>query len=270
MRRESFDLSGHNAQIFFDPKLPEWYERQSLCPAETMIFLRHRNSFYGKRVLDVGVGSGRTTRYLLPFAADYLGVDLSPVMLERARWRYPTADLRALDLRELNRLESESFDFVLASWAVLDAVTHDERLKTIGQVADRLRPGGLFVFSSHNRRSELAGRPPELERSAWPDRMARHVAHYLVAQKNYRRLRPLRHEERDYAMLNDMAHGWKGVFYYIDRDAQERQIRAAGLELIEIVGEDGRTLPPGDEGVVDGALHYVCRKAPDSRRGPQA
>ena len=260
MRRESFDLSEHNARIFFDPKLPEWYERQSLCSAEATIFLRHRDAFLNKKVLDIGVGSGRTTRFLLPFARSYFGVDLSPVMLARAKSQYPAANFRALDLRELNRLDAQDFDFALASWAVLDAVTHEERLKAMEQVRCLLCPGGLFVFSSHNRRSELAGRPPALEVSAAPDKMVRNFAHYVIAKSNYRRMLPLRREENDYAMFNDMAHRWKGVFYYIDREAQARQIQSAGFELLEVVGEDGRILSIEDQGAADGALHYVCRK----------
>jgi predicted TPR repeat methyltransferase len=51
----------------------------------------------GPRVLDVGIDTGRTTGFLAPQAARYVGFDCAPAMIERARARSPAADLRVAD-----------------------------------------------------------------------------------------------------------------------------------------------------------------------------
>ena len=45
-------------------------------------------------VLDIGVGGGRTTGLLADDARSYVGIDISPEMLDLARDRFPGHDLR--------------------------------------------------------------------------------------------------------------------------------------------------------------------------------
>jgi SAM-dependent methyltransferase len=258
MKHETFDLSAHNARIFFSDKLAGWYSAQTLCPAETMILLRHRDAFRDKRVLDLGVGSGRTTRFLLPFAKSYVGVDFSPQMLARCKRDFPAATLYQMDIRELGKIADERFDFVMASWAVLDALAPDDRLKALGRIADLTASGGMFVLSAHNREAAIAGAPPAMAWSRRPDQLAREAMHFVIARMNYARVRHLRRETPDYALFNDMAHRWQGVFYYIDRAAQVAQLAALGFDVREVIGEDGRAVGPSDDVSPDGCLHYVA------------
>ncbi len=257
MKHETFDLSAHNARIFFSDQLADWYSAQTLCPAETMILLRHRDAFSDRRVLDLGVGSGRTTRFLAPFAASYTGVDLSPQMLAACRRAFPSARLLELDIRELGKLADERFDFVMASWAVLDALTPEDRLKSLDRISAVTETGGTFVLSAHNRDADIAGEKPAMAWSARPDVLAREFVHFLIARRNYARMEHLRCETPDYALYNDMAHRWRGVFYYIDRKAQIAQLARAGFDVIEVIGEDGRSLEPTDDVSRDGCLHYI-------------
>ena len=258
MKHAAFDLSAMNARIFCSDSLADWYSDQTLCAAETMILLRWRDAFAGKRVLDLGVGSGRTTRFLLPFAADYTGVDFSPNMLARCQRDFPTAKLRQLDIRELGQLAGERYDFVMASWAVLDALSPEDRAASLARIATLVAPGGVFVLSAHNREASLAGRAPRLVWSPRPDRLARELWHFAIARWNYARLRGLRRETAEYALFNDMAHHWRGVFYYISREAQIAQLDAVGFDTREVIGEDGRAVGPRDPAARDGCLHFVA------------
>lgn len=72
--------------------------------------------------------------------------------------------------------------------------------------------------------------------------------------------RGLRFEHTDYAMFNDEAHRWQGVFYYISRDAQVWQLEPCGFEFLEALAEDGHTLRFGEPTEHNGSIHYVCRK----------
>jgi SAM-dependent methyltransferase len=85
MRHERFDTTDRNAAIFMAPAVARRYGNPAPFAAEAMILLRYKEAFAGKRVLDLGVGAGRTTQYLAPLAADYLGIDVSPAMLALAR-----------------------------------------------------------------------------------------------------------------------------------------------------------------------------------------
>jgi SAM-dependent methyltransferase len=192
------------------------------------MILRYRDAFAGKRVLDLAVGSGRTTRYLAALASNYLGMDRSPAMLALARARYPQARFLDMDMREIGKLPARSFDFIFGPWNILSAFSHDERTQIIRRVHDLLAPGGLFAFSAHNRDWKYAGGHP-LSKPLRPRNIV--DALHPMSWVNYLSRRGLRSEYPDYAMFNDEAHCWQGVFYYISRDAQVQQLEACGFEF---------------------------------------
>jgi hypothetical protein len=78
---------------------------------------------------------------------------------------------------------------------------------------------------------------------------------------NRHRLRPLQRTERDYAIVNDEAHDFSVLHYYVSRDAQERQMMQAGYELLECLDLDGRCVEPGETAAKCPELHYVARCA---------
>jgi ubiquinone/menaquinone biosynthesis C-methylase UbiE len=101
----------------------------------------------GKRVLEVGCGTGLLLARLAPHAASAVGIDLSPGMLELARGR-------GLEVHEGSAtalpFEDASFD-VVCSFKVLAHVPDIElALREVGRV---LRPGGVAVLEFYNRRS---------------------------------------------------------------------------------------------------------------------
>ncbi|GAC1336988.1 MAG: hypothetical protein NVSMB26_24020 [Beijerinckiaceae bacterium] len=259
MKHERFNTTDHNAAIFMRASVAKRYGNPALFAAEAMILLRYKEAFAGKRVLDLGVGTGRTTRYLAPFACDYLGIDLSPAMLAAARARFPQMRFALMDLRELGQLSPESFDFVFGPWNIISAFSHEERLQILRRVQGLLSPGGIFAFSAHNRDWRYAGGHP-MSKPLRPRTIVDAV--HPKSWINYLSRRKLRHEVADHAILNDEAHRWQGVFYYIGRDAQIRQIEACGFEFIEALSEDGDTLRPGEPTSGNGTLHYICRKRP--------
>jgi len=99
----------------------------------------------GKRLLDLGCGTGRWT---IPLAArtgcDAVGVDSSQKMLERARQKDRGGRVAWLlgDVERLE-LESESFDCALMSLMMHHLEDH---LSTFRGVLRVLRPGGVFLI----------------------------------------------------------------------------------------------------------------------------
>src|SRR6476620_7758730 len=92
VKHELFDTTDRNAAIFMAPAVARRYGNPALFAAEAMILRRYRHAFTGKRVLDLAVGSGRTTRYLAALASNYLGIDVSRRCW---LWRVPAIGRRA-------------------------------------------------------------------------------------------------------------------------------------------------------------------------------
>jgi hypothetical protein len=130
-------------------------------------------------------------------------------------------------------------------------------MQIIRRVHNLLTPGGLFAFSAHNRDWKYAGGHP-VSKSLRPRNIV--DALHPMSLVNYLSRRKLRREEADHAILNDEAHRWQGLFYYITPDGQARQLESGGLEFLEALAEDGRTLRPGESTEANGTIHYVCRK----------
>jgi SAM-dependent methyltransferase len=129
-----------------------YYARQNeLQPAEAQLFARHLRP--GMAILDMGVGGGRTTHYLSRIATRYVGADYSHAMVESCRSRFPGLEFRHCDATDMAPFADGEFDAVVFSFNGIDIIRSDEgRRRCLQETARVLKPGGLFIFSSHNAR----------------------------------------------------------------------------------------------------------------------
>jgi tRNA (cmo5U34)-methyltransferase len=99
---------------------------------------------HAERVLELGVGTGQTSRRVLDLhpEAKLVGIDESAEMLAAAS-AYAAADLRVSRLQD--PLPEGTFDLVVSALAVhhLDGAG---KADLFARVADRLRPAGRFVL----------------------------------------------------------------------------------------------------------------------------
>jgi ubiquinone/menaquinone biosynthesis C-methylase UbiE len=104
-----------------------------------------------RRILDVGVGSGRTVRALRQLSRDYVGVDCVSAKVDqcRARFRFVRFDLA--DARSMPQYSDGSFDVVMFAMNGLCTVSHADRLSILREVRRVLSPNGVFVFSTFNQ-----------------------------------------------------------------------------------------------------------------------
>ena len=247
-----------NRPIYLKPNIARWYRSESLDAAETMALLAYQPAFAGRDVLDLGVGTGRTTRYLAPLTRRYVCVDASPPMVAHIRAHFPGVSVHLADMRDLSAFDDASFDFVLASCNLLDAVSHDDRLRVLAEVRRVLRRPGVFMFSSHNRRFRTALSGPILRWSRNPGTQAAHVLRYVRSLVNHARVRHLRRLETDYALLNDPGHDYAMLHYYIDRGIQRRQLQAAGFRELSAFDQAGRALQEDDADIDSPSVLYVA------------
>jgi SAM-dependent methyltransferase len=247
--------------VYASPRLVRTYAALELRAPETWFFRAHPEATSGCS-LDLGCGTGRLTVPLSQYGRAVIGIDISPAMIDHCRRAVPGVDFRVGDFRDLGDLADSSFDLVVAGFNLLDAVSHEDRIRTLEEVHRILVDDGILFFSSHNRHcptavaEALSG--PHLHVSHHPARQARAAAAYLRGRANRHRLGRFQTLEPDQAVLNDPAHGWGLLHCYIGRDAQRTQLEQAGFELLEVVDMDGRTLLPGDDDSSFSELHYVA------------
>jgi SAM-dependent methyltransferase len=101
----------------------------------------------GRRLLDVGCGTGKSFMPMLARGYEVTACDISPGMVARAReaGQAAGADVFVADARELPDLGA--FDLAMALDDALNYLLTDEDLaRVFDGVARNLRPGGLFVF----------------------------------------------------------------------------------------------------------------------------
>lgn len=229
----------HN-QGAFNVEAEEYGQRTYLLPPERRLFEKYSQEIATGQVLDLGVGGGRTTRYLLSRCRSYRAIDYAPAMIDACRRNFPECGPDAFqlgDARHLTGVESQSVDVALFAYNGLDYVGHDDRLQILSEIARVLRLGGLFLFSTHSLHAFPFQSPELQERN-------RHVDVSTLA-------------ERGWALLVDYATLF--VTYYSNPEVQVAQLRAAGFETLDVLDMEGRDFefahPPADW-----MVHIACRR----------
>jgi tRNA (uracil-5-)-methyltransferase TRM9 len=99
----------------------------------------------GARLLDAGCGNGRLLEVLKNI--DYVGVDASKNLLQRARHNYPEAKFVEGDLLELEALKLGRFDEIFCLAALHHLPGKANRALAWQQLSASLKPGGRLVLS---------------------------------------------------------------------------------------------------------------------------
>lgn len=103
------------------------------------------------RVLDLGCGTGLMGDSIRDRADELVGVDLSTRMVEAAKQKNIYGRLRVGDLVECIETEIEPFDLMLAA----DVFVYLPDLRPVlGAAAKKLKPSGLFAFTTETHRGD--------------------------------------------------------------------------------------------------------------------
>jgi ubiquinone/menaquinone biosynthesis C-methylase UbiE len=234
--------------------------RDAIHPAEAAILERFREELSVARMLDIGVGAGRTTIHFAPAVREYVGVDYAAAMVAACRERFrglPNARFEVCDARAMAQFANASFDFALFSYMGIDGVGHDDRLRILAEARRVVRPGGCFVFSAHNLR--VIPRLYRPYRTRW-------IASTLWTAMRAVRVRfsnpPVAELlQRDYALVRDGAEKFRTLAYYVKPEAQVRALRELGFPSVETYRLDGRQIVSDEElqTLREPWVHYVCR-----------
>lgn len=259
-------LSTFNIDIWANADYVADYLTSAIRTPEGVLLARHRDELSG-RVLELGCGAGRLTRLLVQLSGDVRALDVSPRMVAACAERVPEAQVELGDLRDLSAIATGTCAVVVGADNVIDVLQDSDREQVLGALHRVLTPGGLLLFSTHNRGHVPFVHPPtrlldpdeqlsvgRLPRAAW---RARKVPRRVL---NRRRAARFEHAETTYAIVNDNAHDHRLAHYYISRDEQERQLARNGFALEECLDGNGRRVAPGEDAVASSDLHYAARR----------
>lgn len=153
--------------------------RQRLWPEIELLVKKYVNQ--NNKVLDIGCGNGRLLK-VLP-KVNYWGIDVSTTLLSRAEeladeLNFEQVNFKNLDMLELDKLSENDFDvvFMLASFNHLPS--KELRLKVLGEVKKKLRPGGWLIMTNWNMRQWDA------KKSVWRYKIIKPLKHKNI-KTNY-------------------------------------------------------------------------------------
>ncbi|MBW4522263.1 MAG: class I SAM-dependent methyltransferase [Scytolyngbya sp. HA4215-MV1] len=144
-----------NPKTYAARRIVQYYSQLSqLQPAEQAILDRLQGQLSKMKMLDIGVGGGRTTQHFAQFVVEYVGIDYSSNMIAACQKRFAAASstvgFEVCDARDMSQFSDNSFDFILFSFNGIDSISHTDRLQCFQEVSRIGKPGGYFCFSSHN------------------------------------------------------------------------------------------------------------------------
>lgn len=252
---------------FRQPVVVDYYAKQAgLIYGEETLFAELASKICGARVLDIGIGCGRTTPYLLHLKPEsYVGVDYVSEMVEKAKINYPGVDFRVADARKMNEFKNEEFDVALFSWNGIDYVDHTGRLAILAEVKRILSPGGRFAFSTGNGRKH----PPKpwslealrnMEIRMTPRGIIYAAKEFILSCRNYWQRAGGQIFGKDYVIRLDPAHGFRLLRYFISPENQQAQLQTEGFQNIRLIDRFGNFKDINDPAIDTATVYYLCEK----------
>jgi len=219
-----------------------------------------------KRILDIGIGAGRTVTGLREISDDYVGIDYVREMVDHCRGRFPGVRFEHVDARSMERFTDGSFDLIVFACNGICMVDHPGRLQILREVHRLLAPGGFFFFSTSNlndprrdRFLELPGLDPTLNPVKAAVRGVRFVGQ--TAYRLYNRVR-FRHQQvrtAEYEILNGKSHHYRTMIYFISLEQQRRQLVDTGFQPDAVAFDlSGRVIEDDSR---DGTISLIARKS---------
>lgn len=137
------------SNVYEDPKRAESYDKLEF-PGTYYLAFRDipgliRDHVTGKKALDFGCGTGRSTRFLRDLGFDVAGVDIAEDMLRKARERDPQGDYRRVADGSLEGLPEDTYDLVFSAFTFDNIPTMARKVALFGDLRRLLKQDGKIV-----------------------------------------------------------------------------------------------------------------------------
>jgi SAM-dependent methyltransferase len=210
------------------------------------------------RMLDIGVGTGRTSVYFAPLVKAYTGLDHSRAMVDMARRLNmdlvdPSCFIEG-DARAMTQVPDGSVDLVLMSFNGIDSMPSSGRAQVLAEVRRVLGSGGTFVFSSHNLQSVLFSWQGGFREAL------RRIGRSAVMAAANPGLKA--RASAGSSMLFDIAGDYRVPIHHTTPLAQQQELEAAGFAGVRVFSLDSGHEVPSERfsGLRDNWIYYLCQR----------
>ena len=236
-------MDGINRNTWRQPDTVSWFRGLEgfTDEGERGAFRAIAEEMRGKRILDIGVGGGRTVPLLRAISDRYTAIDYTPELVEACQAKYPGVDVSFGDARDLSRFADRSFDLVVFSFNGIDAVNVEDRAKILREVRRVLDDQGVFLFSAHNREGPGRGERFQLGvyRTRNPFKLAARIRHAMAKLPTTLRNRfeyaKLAKDGDGYAIANAAAHEHGLLIHYVSLARQLEELGVAGFRADPVI-----------------------------------
>jgi ubiquinone/menaquinone biosynthesis C-methylase UbiE len=217
-----------NQNTYSSLRVVQYYTQlKQLQPAEQTILDRFKDRWSTMKMLDIGVGGGRTTQHFSQVAANYIGIDYSAEMIAACENRFldsPKASFNVVDARDMNKFEDNSFDFILFSFNGIDYISHTDRLKVLQEISRVGKSGGFFFFSSHNLQAFEREFNFKRQLSFNPLKTYTNLVMFALLRAFNPALTLQKLKTASYAIVKDESHNFRLNTYYVRHQEQLDQL----------------------------------------------
>jgi len=244
-----------------DIVVKEYRDHDYLIKPEQIILKYISKTKSNKRMLDIGVGAGRTTKYFAPLFEEYYGIDYAESMIRECRTKYSNFKyyFHEADARSLKRFNDNFFDFVLFSFNGIDCVSVNDRQKVLKEIFRVLKKDGLFAFSIHN-----INHIPTLFSFQLPKNPFKWKKEFK-RRKEVHNLNPSaeKYYMNDFIEIIDGDIDFKATYIYSKPEAQVAQLKNIGFKVDNILSMKGLKIRPDNSDwqyIKDAWLYFLCIK----------
>jgi len=225
-----------------------------------------RNQLPNMKMLDIGIGGGRTTAYFAALTKEYIGIDYSQEMIrtcQRKFKEYPKKIIFArVDARNMTLFRDGEFDFVLFSFNGIDCVDHADRIKILREINRVTKNRGYFLFSSHNLNAlqstcsfSLSSNPTNFSQNI--SKISRLLFLRLTNRHTWKIIRT-NPKKLQYVIFNDGSYEFGLELHYIDPEEQLKDLKALGFKNVKVYGMNDDCEVQNPTSSNDYGLHYFC------------
>jgi ubiquinone/menaquinone biosynthesis C-methylase UbiE len=201
----------------------------------------------GKRALDFGCGTGRSTRFLRQLGFDVVGLDVSEAMIGQARARDPQGEYRLVAEGDFRGFEPSTFDLVLSAFTFDNVPTMEKKVVFLRGLRRLLKPRGCIVNLVST---------PEIYVNEWAS----------FSTKDYPKNRLARSGEKVRIVMLDVQDRRPVEDIVWTHDDYLEVFRRAGLQLLRTERPLGRSEEPyswvSETKVAPWAIHVLASHAP--------
>jgi SAM-dependent methyltransferase len=99
----------------------------------------------GKKAIDFGCGTGRSTRFLQKIGFDTVGIDIAGDMVKKAREIDPNGDYRLIQGDDLSRFEKGAYDLILSAFTFDNIPMMERKVELFQKLGELLNEEGKII-----------------------------------------------------------------------------------------------------------------------------